>query len=369
MIMDFYIMNHDMVWINIVDGAESKIWKKSFSQPGEFEIYIEASTENTELLQAGRYVVRNDDDMIGLIERIEIQRDEDGREMMLVSGRCAKAIFARRVIYPQCRFTGTVWNRMSWMLKNHAVNPKDINRQIPKTAVGGVIDGVSGASAETQHTGTNLMTAVCDLVESNNLGWRVRVVNGKFTAELFGGTDRTVGQVVNNPVVFSDDFGNLISAEYSANMANYANVASIAGEGDGADRVWTGVDATGTASGTYTGLERYEMFVDARDLQLKVTGTTGAQVTLTPAQYIEQLQARGLEKLSEAARTYSFTGDVDSDSYVYRTDYDVGDLVSIRTHYGVAATARITAVEEIEDADGYTVTPTFSDFVITNFNP
>ena len=42
------------------------------------------------------------------------------------------------------------------------------------------------------------------------------------------------------------------------------------------------------------------MYVDARDLQKKVTDSAGKETTLTTAQYKAQLQARGLEKLVEA---------------------------------------------------------------------
>ena len=367
--MDFYIMNQDLEWLDIVEGAESKVWKKSFSGAGEFEIYTADTPENIELLQIGRYVVRQDDDMVGVIEKINTQTDDDGRDMLLVSGRCGKAIFARRIIYPQCTFSGTVWNRMYWMLYNHAVSPSDTRRVIPNTAISDVVDGVAGPKAETQHTGTNLMTAICDLTASNNLGWKVAVIDGKFTAVLIGGVDRTFDQTDREPVIFADDYDNLISSAYSKDISSYANVASIAGEGEGSARVWTGVDATGKASGTYSGLDRYELFVDARDLQKKSTDAkTGKEITLTDAQYTAQLQARGLEKLSEAAKTETFEGDVDFGAYTYRTDYDVGDLVTIRDRHGITANARIVAVEEIEDGDGYTVTPTFSDFTITDYS-
>lgn len=361
-------MNHDMEWLDIIENAESKVWKKSFSGAGEFEIYTVATASYIDLLQIGRYIVRNDDDMIGVIEHIEIQQDDDGRDMLLVSGRCGKAIFAQRIIYPQCTFSGTVWNRMYWMLYNHAVSPSDTNRAIPNTAIADVDNAIKGLSAETQHTGTNLMTAVCDLVSSNNLGWKVAVIDGKFTAVLIGGVDRTVDQTDREPVIFADDYDNLISSAYSKDISGYANVASIAGEGEGSARVWTGVDATGKASGTYTGIDRYEMFVDARDLQKTSTDNTGKEIKLTDAQYTAQLQARGLEKLSEAAKTETFEGDVDFGAYTYRADYDVGDLVTIRDRHGITANARIVAVEEIEDGDGYTVTPTFSDFTITDYS-
>lgn len=361
-------MNQDLEWLDIVEGAESKVWKKCYAEAGEFEIYTADTPENVDLLQKGRYVVRQDDDMVGIIEKINMQTDDDGRDMLLVSGRCAKALFARRIINKQQTFTGTVWNRMYWMLYNHAVNPSDPNRAIPNTAIADVDDSIKGPSAQTQHTGTNLMTAVIDLLSSNNLGWKVPIVNGKFTATLISGTDRTVDQTVREPVIFADEYDNLISSDYLCDMTNYANVAAIAGEGEGSARTWAGVDATGKASGTYAGLKRYEMYVDARDVQKKTTDKNGKEITLTNAQYKAQLQARGLEKLTEASKTETFTGDVDTDAYTYRTDYDVGDLVTVRDKHGITANVRITAVEEIEDGDGYTITPTFSDFVITSYS-
>ena len=366
--MDLYVMNQDMEEVDIVEGAESKVWKKCFAQPGEFEIYTAATAENVELLQEGRYVVRHDDDMIGIIEKINMQQDDDGRDMLLVSGGCAKALFTRRIINKQQVFKGSVWNRMYWMLYYHAVSPSDANRKIPNTAIADVDAAIKGPSAETQHTGTNLMDAVCDLVSSNNLGWKVAIQDGAFTAVLIAGTDRTLDQTDREPVIFADDFDNLISSDYLRDMTGYANVAIIAGEGEGATRAWTSVDATGTASGTYSGLGRYEMFVDARDLQKKTANADGSETTLTTAQYTAQLQARGMEKLTEAGSVESFDGDVDAESYVYRTDYDVGDLVTVRDRHGITANVRITAVEEIEDKDGYTVTPTFSDFTISNYS-
>ena len=175
-------------------------------------------------------------------------------------------------------------------------------------------------------------------------------------------------QTDREPVIFADEYDNLISSEYLRDLTGYANVAVIAGEGEGSARTWAGVDATGKASGTYAGLNRYEMYVDARDVQKKTTDKNGKEITLTNAQYKAQLQARGLEKLTEAGKTESFGGDADTGSYIYRTDYDVGDLVTVRDKHGITANVRITAIEEIEDKEGYTVTPEFSDYTITDYS-
>lgn len=366
--MDVYVMDPDNLFeIGIIENEESVVWKKCYCDAGSFEIYTIASGEYVDLLQYGRYVIRHDDDMVGVIEKINIQKDDDGRDMLLVSGRCAKSLFARRIINRQQTFKGTVWNRMYWMLYDHAVNPSAENRKIPNTAIADVDGSIKGPSAETQHTGTNLMTAVIDLLSSNNLGWKIPWNGQNFVATLISGVNRTMSQTERDPVIFADDFDNLISSDYERNMADYANVAAIAGEGEGDERIWTGVDATGTASGTYSGLDRFELYVDARDLQKKTTDESGNEITIADSEYRALLRARGLEKLSEKSKTQSFEGEVDFGSYTYRKDYDVGDLVTVRDRHGITADVRITAVEEIEDNDGYTVTPTFSDFIITNY--
>ena len=361
-------MNQDFEWLDIVENAVSKRWKKCFVDTGIFEIYTAATPRYVDLLQRDRYIVRRDDDMIGVIEHINMQTDADGRDMLLVAGRCAKSLFARRIINRQQIFSGTVWNRMYWMLHDHAVAPSAENRKIPNVEIKGVADEIKGPAAQTQHTGTNLLQAVTDLLASNNLGWKITQDGEKFSVQMLAGVDRTVDQTDRDAVIFSDGFDNLISSEYDRDNTEYANVAIVAGEGEGAARVWTGVDATGKASGKYAGLNRYEMYVDARDLQSKVTDSTGKETTLSAATYRAQLQARGLEKLIEKSNTESFDGEVDIGSYIYRVDYDVGDLITVRDRHGITANTRVVAVDEIEDEDGYTITPTFSNYIITSYN-
>lgn len=359
--MDFYILDSDFCGVDIVQNAESLVWKKCYCDPGSFEIYTIASAANVDLLQIGRYVTRLDDDMVGIIEKISIQKDDDGRDMLLASGRCAKSLFARRIIQPQQVFTGTVWNRMYWMIYRNAAEPTAEYRKIPGISIADVDPGIKGASDQTQHTGTNLMDAVIELLAANDLGWKVTTDGtGEFTVSLIAGKDRSVEQTDNEPVLFSDDLDNLASSDYEKDMTSYANVAHIAGEGEGSARVWAGIDITGGQTGI-SGLDRYELFVDARDLQKTSTDSSGKETTMTDAAYMEALKARGLEKLKDTQYTESFEGEADWGTYQYRVDYDVGDIVTIRNQFGISANIRIVAVEEIEDEDGYTVTPILAD--------
>ena len=75
--MDLLIYETDFSLLAIVDTASSIIWANRFRQCGDFEIYIPASVELLELLTLDRFVGRTDDDMIGIIERVEVQTDDE----------------------------------------------------------------------------------------------------------------------------------------------------------------------------------------------------------------------------------------------------------------------------------------------------
>lgn len=89
------------------------------------------------------------------------------------------------------------------------------------------------------------------------------------------------------------------------------NVTLVAGEGEGAARKTSIV-------GTASGLERRELFTDARDISSDV----GEGKTLTSAEYTEQLNQRGTEKLSEYKTVTSFEGEVEATRmFKYGTDF------------------------------------------------
>lgn len=75
-----------------------------------------------------------------------------------------------------------------------------------------------------------------------------------------------------------------------------------------------------------SGLERKEVFVDARDLQ-----SVNENVTLTFAQYKELLRQRGLDKKNQHMKFETIEGTVvlDGNSYKYGEDFAEGDKVTL----------------------------------------
>mgnify|MGYP002570552083 FL=1 len=126
-------------------------------------------------------------------------------------------------------------------------------------------------------------------------------------------------------------------------------VTLVGGEGEGAGRRYTTV-------GGGSGLNRRELFTDARDISSNV----GSDDALTDAEYMAQLQQRGKEKLAENVSITSFEGETETTiMFQYGKDFFNGDIVQIANEYGHETKARILEIVRSEDKDGYSVYPTF----------
>ena len=99
------IRGGDLALIGFVDTAKSIIWHSKYFGIGDFEIYVQASREIVALLQVGNYVTRPDDLEVGIIETISVADNAQDGTMLTASGRFAKSLLERRLIY---NLSGTV---------------------------------------------------------------------------------------------------------------------------------------------------------------------------------------------------------------------------------------------------------------------
>ena len=140
--------------------------------------------------------------------------------------------------------------------------------------------------------------------------------------------------------------------EYLESKKTLKTVTLVAGEGEGADRRTTTVAC---ASGAGTGLNRRELYTDARDVSSTVDNET-----LTDAEYNAQLSQRGLENLAENIATKSFEGKVETTRmYRYGEDFFLGDMVQIVNEYGIEGKARVTEFIRSQSKEGLDSYPTF----------
>lgn len=350
--MDLYIKNPTLETIGIIDAYTSLIWATRYYTAGDFELYLPATTAALKLLQIGNYVTRLDDDRAMIIEKISITTDTENGNYLTVTGRSLESLLARRIVWNLTTYAGTAEEFIRKLVNDNAIASGE--RKIP-----GLILGDSQGYAETtqkQVLGDNLYDVIVETCMAYGYGWKIALQGESFVFGLFKGVDRSYNQTENPFVVFSPEFDNLINSNYEVDFTNYANVALVAGEGEGIDQ------KTNTA-GEASGLGRYEIFVDAG------SASTNAEEEITEAEYLAILQTNGFAALAEREILKTFEGEVEPTIYQYKTDWNIGDIVQAVNEYGIHAAPRILEVIENDDDSGYKVIPTLQEWGVPNIIP
>ena len=298
-------------------------------------------------MQEGFYLVRTDCDMVGIIENIFLTTDAENGNWLTVTGRDAKSILERRIVWEQTNLYSTAANGIIKLLNDNIISAATA-RKISNFTATTPDSTIFTDHLEKQITGENLYESILAICQEFYYGSKVTLNNGIFNFELYKGTDRSVSQTANPHVVFSPEFENFLASDYSFETTNYRNVALVAGEGEGKARITRSV-------GTASGLDRYEIYVDSRN-----TSSNDGEITAT--EYANLLIAEGQETLAENVKTEIFEGTINSGrTYEYNSDYFLGDIVTMRNEFGMQKDVRIIEVIESLDENGLTITPSFED--------
>lgn len=256
-IVDLYVLDKNLNRVGIIDGYTSLIWVTRYDKVGDCELYIEATNENLSLLRKDYYLSRPDDDMVCRIEKIQLTTSYEEGNYLIVTGYDVKKILGQRIIWSQSNVDGNVEDYIRNLVYKSLVNPNLSARAITN-ALGRqnffLGDKANFKEVTTQQASySNVKEKVEEFCTLYGWGYKIVVDIGNFYFVLYKGTDRS-GQVV-----FADEFENLVSTNYVEDSSNLANVALVAGEGEGSERARN-------VSGYAEGLERHEIYVDARDL-------------------------------------------------------------------------------------------------------
>ena len=366
--------------IGIVDTAKSIIWHTCYYDNGDFEIYAPASKTNLSLLVVGNYITRPDNEHVGIIERIEITYNQNDGRMIIAAGRFAKCILARRIIYIQntgslvayscspTRLTGNVERAARKLIKDNAIDCSfESRRNINILQLGAfsgstqIIVDENGNAAEKQVTYENLNEYVNTLLQEYKIGSRMELNdNLKFSFVCYEGANRSVdNQDGNEPVIFSQMFDSLISSDFSDDETEYKNMAVVAGEGEGVERI------VGFVYQPYniTGFERREIFIDA-SASSRSYEEDGEQKEIPINDYMQQLKTIGLQTIANSQIVQSLNGTINTinSQFKYKDDYNLGDIITIEDNeLNIYSNVRIVEITEIQDENGYNITAVYGN--------
>lgn len=286
------------------------------------------------------------------IDKAIVEKDTD--KYMTVSGKSLAAKSMMRIIERTYQTSSREPERIVFdLLSNHVTNAS-AQRKIHYVRSQASQKLFTGKKTDFQNTYGNVFEQIETLMLSFDFGIRETPLdyeNPLQEIEFYRG--RNVSDVVE----FSKGFENLLVEKYENSNDDERTTAYALGEGEGSARKKIMI------APTLQGLERKELYVDARDLQMKITNDDGSETNLNDAQYEAVLRQRANEKLSERLATLEINGVIDltSELFVFGRDYFVGDRVRITSEiFGLTKTSVITEIEEVWDG-GHSLEPTFGN--------
>lgn len=319
---------------------------RRWHKPGEFQLAININKNNTETLQKENIVLFEGYAGVIRFRKAETNKDVDG---ILIRGSSLSSLVDRRITIPPIGkaydvVSGDAETVMKYYIDKNCINPADPNRKMPSLVI-----------AANQNRGVNLkyQSRLKQLDEElekisliTGLGWDIilDIVNKQFIFDVLEGRNLSTDQTNNNPVIFSIDFDNVDAQIFIDSDLNYKNQAYVGGQGEGVER------SIVELGGGLQGLDRYEVFIDARDIEND-----------------EDLPDRGQQKLLEMSKLQSFESDITTQSnFEYRKDWDLGDIVTVQNRkWGITLNTRITEITEIYEPGGFKLEATFGNTIPT----
>ncbi len=341
------LMDLDFHLLGEIPLYESLILKREYFGVGSFKLTLRRGVPGSLSLQRdGLLYFPGRTDTTLLIDKVTLTRDT-----VTADGSLLKGLAGRRICVPPLAaaatepYRGFGWDRFtgdaeSAYLHFAAVNltqPEDDKRRIPRLVL-----------AENQHRGESLawrarfdkLTELFGRIgQATGLGWDVRpdFANQRFLFGAWQGRDRTRGP---GRAVFSRDVGSADSLTRTDDAGGAVTTVYAGGAGEDENRI---IYSIGTEN---AGWQRREGFAE-------VTG----------AETVEMLTLGAQQKLSLPRLT--LTAQVrDSSLCRYRTDYDVGDVVTVMDE-GSRSDVRLIAMQETHEKGRMSLSATFGDAPVT----
>lgn len=357
--MEAYVLDRKFASLGIVDRFESFIWTERYYEYGDFELYMPVDLVDLSLLTIGNYLYRKESDRLMIIEKIKITFDAETGTHVTITGRSAESILTRRIVWNQVRLRTGLQTAMNTLVRDSIVNPELDARKIPnfrvlaQLSLGG--NSLNSIKIDKTYSGDNVYEAITEQCKLYGVGMKVGFddidTRAFLSFRLYKGTDRSYSQTRYPFVIFSPNFDNLINSEYYNSIEKEKNVALVAGEDTG-----LGTGRKTVVIGETTGLDRKELYVDARDLQSELENDE----VMSDEEYEALLINRGNEKLSENKAETAFSGEAETQrSFRYGEDFGMGDIVQVEDGYGHQNRARVIEFITSQDESGISTYPTF----------
>lgn len=409
--MQVYILNPQYELIGVLDEQEDIVFSKRFNGVGYCALKVACDDEMLSLLQCGNYIFRYDDDMFCRIETSEIDTSVEQGDYLTVTATDMNNILAGRIVRWNIVYSGTAAGFIKSLIVSNIIFPSQTQRKIANFEFDDSnFDEFTETISVAKDTVTqDLLQLVMTTCKTYNYGFRVSydIERGKLVFRLIRGKNKATMES-ETYVEFSPNYANILSSHYKEDESDFKNIVYVgyktaegetallslhneATEPQGEARREIYIDGTNTSrditldelESMYLDLtrEKYEITVDEKiqtgynyysgeilvATSIITTKTEDGEqieeekITVSDYTYLRLIRIIGRNVLAERVKTQEFSGGVDTvDTYQYKTDYNLGDIIKVKNEYGIEAEAQITEVTESENTESpYTVEPIF----------
>lgn len=329
------IIDREFNFLGQLDEYESFFLAKNWHSVSGFELHLHEDNINANKLIKENIIFTTERKAYVILYR-EID-SVDGK--LVVKGLELKSYLSRWLVFPpQGLAYYRVNSNVETIMKEYVqatLNRKGITNIV-------VVENQNrGLTTVYQSRYKNLAEELEKLSLASGLGWDITldIGNKRFVFDVVEGKGRTANQDILPPAIFSIEYDNIAEQKLIESRLGYANTAIVAGQGEGVERQITIV-------GDGEGLDSFELFVDARDLENSA-----------------DLPSRGEQKLAEVQEIFTFDSRVLADkNLIYEEDFNLGDLVTIQnSKWNVTADRRITELTEVYEKDGFRLDVAFGE--------
>lgn len=363
--MDINVLDTKFDTQAVVDTYTSFIWTDRYRECGDFELYVPASKEMSNILVKDRYLSIASSDRTMIIEETGIKTNYMNGDWLIVTGRSLESILARRIIMQKTVLTGSFQDGIQKLLNENIISPTDSKRKISNfTFTASTDPTITALTIDASYFGDNLYDVIVSQCAEKDVGFKIILTpDNKFNFTLYAGTDYSYDQTSKPWVVFSPDYDNLIGSDYKSSNVSLRTAVLASYERSSDEAVYTNI-----VEGEETGLARREGYVSASieswenpNPEYDEDGNEIEDPTAEMQYYTDQLESTAKEALSEAQVTTAFSGEVDNSvQFTYGDDYVLGDIVQVANEYGMQHTSRVSEVMFSSSENGERAIPTFT---------
>ena len=350
----------------IINNIKSKLWIERYSVPGEFKLVAPIYTGIIEKLPIGSFISHIHTQEVMMVLDHQITEDQDKPTDISITGKSLPLILNNRIVGANKDFSTLAiptnyiadgknsWGQIQDLIEfhirpEHQIDPGNI---IPDITVITQVTG-GGTVADRSIKIGSLFDRVQELLTVDGLG--IKTMRPSFNTSIAYGTSDTILSIYKginktSDIVFTNIYGEIESADYFWSIQDSFTGAYVHGK-------WCDVFVENESGSS--GLNRRVIDIDAADIDNELeTNPVGATRTWIEA----AMTQRGREAIAAQKEIILTKAQPNENTkqYVYRSDYNLGDLVTVFGNYGQKSTMQIVEHVEIEDDRGESGHPTLA---------